>query len=230
MAILNRLYPLIPALLLTGCYHDFIPEMDTEPVLCINSLITAGEPVAVELSHTWLYTDGDAAGGNVVDDAAVRLFANGIPVQSDYIPQEGDLIRIEASSRRYGDAWAEVVVPETARATVLEAEPRLTRVGQYEGTGVFAADVSFDLQIRLAVDDISGTDNYFHYSCDGCIENDSSFADTDGWESYFSTGSFKYEAEPIFAEHIGVLESVTGSDDGDLLFSPTVSSVTEDMS
>ncbi len=40
MAILKRLYPLLLAAILSGCYETFTPDVDTTPVLCLNSLIT----------------------------------------------------------------------------------------------------------------------------------------------------------------------------------------------
>lgn len=214
MAILKRLSYILPtALMLTGCYHEFTPEVDTKPVLCMNSLITAGEPIEVELTHTWLYSDQSA--DCRVSDARVSLYANDVEVASDYIPREGDRIRIVASSRAYGNAEAEVTVPYAVGAKVLESRPDHARVGCYESNGLLTADVTFDMNFALAIDDPAGADNYYLYECMGYSSFDGEWPDyTDYYEdiSYFNTGIFRYEAEPIFAEHIDVLESVTGSD------------------
>lgn len=51
MAILRYIIPILSVFLLTGCYEDFNPEIDTKPVLCLNSLITAGKPIEVDITH-----------------------------------------------------------------------------------------------------------------------------------------------------------------------------------
>ena len=111
MAILRYILASLLMLSLTGCYEDFDPTVDTRPVLCINSLITAGEPIEVEVSHTWVYNDKAAALDHSVDDAEVDIFANGRLVRPDYIPREGDEIHIAAHSAKYGMAEATVTVP-----------------------------------------------------------------------------------------------------------------------
>ncbi|MDE6291095.1 MAG: DUF4249 domain-containing protein, partial [Muribaculaceae bacterium] len=78
---------------------------------CLNSLITAGSPIEVNVSRTWVYTDQAGEKDHSVDDATVRIYANGDLVDFGYIPEEGDNIRIHASSVRYGEAEAEVTVP-----------------------------------------------------------------------------------------------------------------------
>ena len=57
MAILKKIYPLLALPLLTGCEEAFTPDMPHTPALCVNSLITAGEPVEAKISKSRLYTD-----------------------------------------------------------------------------------------------------------------------------------------------------------------------------
>lgn len=111
MAILKYILLLFAATLLTGCYENFNPEVDTRPVLCLNSIITAGEPIEVKVSRTWLYNDTNAQRDHSVHDATVTILANGKIVGPDYLPAEGDRIGIVAESPTYGCASAEVIVP-----------------------------------------------------------------------------------------------------------------------
>lgn len=66
------------ALLLTGCYTYFEPDLKSTPVVCINSLLTAGDKIKVEVTRTWRYGEGSP----MVDldislkDAEVFLYVN----------------------------------------------------------------------------------------------------------------------------------------------------------
>ena len=104
MAILKHIIPLALAALTASCYEDFTPKVDTRPVLCINALITAGEPFDVQMTHTWRYDNPGT--DHSVNDAQVSIYANGNPVGRDYVANEGDVIRIAATSPTYGDAEA----------------------------------------------------------------------------------------------------------------------------
>lgn len=57
MAILKKIYPLLLIPLLTLYEDVFASDMHPTPVLCVNSLITAGEPIEAEISKSRLYTD-----------------------------------------------------------------------------------------------------------------------------------------------------------------------------
>ncbi|MDE7442567.1 MAG: DUF4249 domain-containing protein, partial [Muribaculaceae bacterium] len=125
MAILKK-YIILPLLALnvTGCYTEFEPDIDDSPVLCLNSLISAGEPVAVSVTHTWRYSSGyrGIQRDVTVKDADVALYVNGSNVDdlvyseedrkfhSDYVPLSGDTVRIVAFNQTYGSAEASVVV------------------------------------------------------------------------------------------------------------------------
>ncbi|MDE6134203.1 MAG: DUF4249 domain-containing protein, partial [Muribaculaceae bacterium] len=102
MAILRYILPILSLFLLTGCYESFNPEIDTVPVLCLNSLITAGEHIEVEVTHTWLFNDEKTERNHDVKDAVVTILVNEMIVGSDYLPKEGDKIRIVAESPTYG--------------------------------------------------------------------------------------------------------------------------------
>ena len=201
MGILRQIMIYGSALLLTGCYDAFTPKVDSEPVLCINSLITAGEPVEVSVSHTWLYTDENGSLTSEVYDAVVHIFANGVEVGPDYLPREGDLMRIEANSPTYGEADAEVTVPMAAQIEALEWQTAEVDVWKDDLPGWdMLADISFNLSASLRFRDSKEVDNYYLFSYGG-------FPDVN-----FMPGTFDYESEPIFSEHIGVFDAISGND------------------
>ena len=209
MAFLNKLAPMALALLLCGCYEDFTPKVDTRPVLCLNSLITAGEPVEVEVTHTWLFTDEAGSADHSVDDARVTVFANGEAAGPDYIAREGDHIKIVAESQRYGRAEAEVTVPYSV----------IPSVGKWSATNVSVwsgptkdwteYDISFSLNVELEVPDPVATVNYYHLDRRTFPENE---PDIYGYKMSIYGGSLATEFEPIFSEHISELDAVSGND------------------
>lgn len=206
MAILKHISPLLSFLLLTGCYEEFNPEIDTKPVLCLNALITAGEPIVVEVTHTWLFTDEKSMRDHDVNDAIVTILANESNVGSDYIPREGDNIRIIAESQAYGSATAEVVVPYATPIGKVKVIPVVTNIWENNEYYEMMADITFNLSIELDVNDPAGTDNYYNFGY-----NWSGWAN-DGSPT-LSIGQFEYNSEPIFKEHIGVFETIMGNDE-----------------
>lgn len=196
---------LLSSLLLTACGRDFEPDIKTRPVLCINSLITAGQPFDVSVTHTWLYSDTGA--DHSVKDAAVTRYANGQEVTEEYIAREGDLIKIVAESPTYGKAEAEVRVPVCAKARLRDATFYPRSVDMTTEEGYFDLRIAFDLHADLEVEDIKGEDNYFLVGGTGW----NTLPDYSRIQSELSLGSLKFDAEPIFGEHIGVFESFMGS-------------------
>ncbi|MDE6642991.1 MAG: DUF4249 domain-containing protein [Muribaculaceae bacterium] len=199
MAILKYILPILLATVLTGCYEDFNPDVDTKPVLCMNSLITVGEPIYVYVSRSWLFTDKQAAGNHQVTDAKVTVIVNGNVVDADYLPQEGDKIYIIAESRTYGTATAEVQVPFAAPIGKVNLTPTVTDIWKglhYE----MLADITFDLNFELDVVDHPGYDNYYNLSYE---KNN-----PDSNDAKFTLNRLDVKLEPIFKEHIDVLESI----------------------
>lgn len=217
MAILRKLYPIFLPLILTGCYEDFMPDVSSDPVLCINSLITAGEPITVSVTHTRFFTD-DRSQGNNVDDATVAVYANGELQTYDYIPQEGDRIRIVADSKSYGSAEAEVTVPVSVPVEVVEFRPVAGDIHIGSDPGYDMNDqIKFDLELDLALKDRKDEKNFYRFSYRNfaCGEYGGKYWEwtpAGAKECSFNVGKFIYEAEPIFSEHIGIFESVLGGD------------------
>ena len=209
MAILRYIIAILSVCLLTGCYEDFNPDIDTKPVLCLNSLITAGKPIKVDVTHTWMFNDEHSEKNHDVKDAVVTILVNERIVSSDYLPKEGDKIRIVAESPTYGMAIAEVVVPYATPIGKVKVFPVVTDIWKgnkdlfhYE----MLADVTFNLNVEMDVNDPAGTDNYYHFGYNW------SGRATDGSPT-LSIGQFEYNSEPIFKEHIGVFETVMGNDE-----------------
>lgn len=210
MAILRYILLLLVASLLAGCYEDFTPEIDTKPVLCLNSLITAGEQIEVNVSHTWMYNDKEAQRDHSVHDATVTILANGKIVGADYIPAEGDKIRIMAESPTYGSATADVTLPFASPIGKVKVTPVVTDI--WKGEDDFfdyemLADITFNLDIEMDVNDTADVDNYYHFVYEWFVS-----AAADGSPALLY-GNFEYDAEPIFKEHIGVFETIMGNDE-----------------
>ncbi len=209
--------------LLTGCFEDFDPHIDTTPVLCLNSLITPGNPIEVQITHTWVYTDKKGATDHSVDDAVLYIYANGELVDSDYLPAEGDHIRLVATSLKYGKADAEVTVPVSTQIYIAKTTPKIesSSVIDYPGRGI-SAYTTFDMLISLSLDD-SDSDGKFY------LLNFESFHPNDIWTkesnySYDSTYTNFYGGEfepldPVFYEQSNAFDEVLNYGYHNLFFS-----------
>lgn len=204
MEILKKLYPLFLALTLVGCWDELELDADSAPVLCINSLIKADEPVSVSVTHSWFYTDKYAESDHDVKKAEVRIYANGEMVGEDYLPCEGDSVRIVAESKIYGSAEAGVVVPVGVPVSSVDWEARITDETEEQHDGYLTHVYHIDLNARLTITDPAGTADCYQLSYSGfprAVEND----------GRFSLGRLFLEAEPLFSEHVEALYALTGS-------------------
>ena len=186
-------------------------------MLCLNSIITAGEPIEVEVSHTWVFNDQNAARDHSVKDAEVSVFANGLLVGPDYIPKEGDEIHISARSAKYGSAEATVTVPIAVPIEKIECRPTVINAYRY-GDKPMNGYVDFNLHVALSIKDNAEIEDYFNMKFDYTGQVTDNKLIEGAWYEYtnyvsFSLGSFDEKAEPIFKEHIGAFESIMGSDD-----------------
>lgn len=208
MAILKYLPLIILPLTMTGCYEDFDPKIDTKPVLCINSNITAGEPIKVNLSRSWVYADNQDVFLRP-GEATAKIYVNGQLMPEDYIAAEGDEIHIVAESEKYGNAEASVKVP----VAVPFSEVKISTDTKYSLRDVnqpMTFLTGFDLRVIAQIQDDPATDNYFQIgytaACPTGLGEDADW-DTESY-AHLSLGSFDDSFEPIFIEHIGVFESV----------------------
>lgn len=224
MAILRYIFIIIPVFLIAGCTETFEPKIDTVPVLCINSLITAGEPIEVRVTHTWMFNDAKGDSIHDVKDAQVYIFANGEQVLEDYIPKEGDSIRIVAQSKQYGYAEASVSVPRAVPISLVEFTPDV-EYDYVSGDFAMSASVNFNMKILLKIEDIYRTDDFFHFGFTKLLppgidaDDSSSFwwdqePDIPHVDLYL--GNMDGRVEPLFKECLSMSDNLTGPDDEDL--------------
>lgn len=243
MDILNRILVSLSSaslLALAGCYADFEPDMQSTPVLCMNSLITAGDTVTVSLTRSWRWSEG-VPGENLdieVADATVTLTSNGghpvalRPVTitewvtgrlekrliyvADYVAAEGDELRLEASSPAWGDASAQVTVPV---ATPVDSVALTSESTVIPGTDYWPERYSIRASARVWFRDPAPTTDYYLFMTNG---NTVQRKEADGNTSSWSTLSFydiDYTGEPLFSEHMSALESAMGGNYGYTMFS-----------
>lgn len=217
---IRYLAAVLSATFLTGCYETFNPEIDTKPVLCINSLITAGMPIDINISHTWVFNDTASEKNHEVSDAVVSIIANGQIKELDYIPQEGDEIQIKAQSATYGEASADVTVPYSAPVGQIKVMPIVTSIRKdIDYNNISFAEIRFNLKIEIDVIDPPGADNYYkcgYYSFYNSTQDDEYQDSEDAW---LHIGELDYDSEPIFKEHVGVFETIMGNgEDTSFLF------------
>ena len=226
MAILKKLYPLLLIGLLTGCYEDFDPRIDTTPVLCLNSLITAGSPIDVKVSRSWTYTDERGTHDHSVTDATVSIYANGIPVDSGYVPEEGDRIRIHAVSPSYGEAEAEVTVPVAPGISDIDFSTAVTDLWMedYQGWGL-NADIWFDIRISMDLADVRETDDYHRltyttFNPQGIMTDDEEpeLPSSGAFKANLSGGNFD-ALDPVFYEQVDPFEEMMYGSDFNTFFS-----------
>lgn len=207
MAILNKLYPLILLPLLSACEEIFMPDMPSEPVLCVNSMITAGKPIDISISKSRLYTDSPEK--SIVTDAEVSIYANGVLQDDSYIAREGDFIKIVAESPAAGRGEAEVTVPKAIPTPTASWEIINFECHEMENNTVYG---QFKLKVDLKIDDPEG-DNYYKLSFNNLAPAGEDPGLYEAIEYYGSVfGGLLYNMEPIFSEHISIFESVMGSE------------------
>ncbi len=207
MAILKKIYPLLGLALLTSCEEAFTPDMPHTPVLCINSLITAGQPIETKISKSRLYTDSSLK--SIVSDADIRIYAGGELQPGSYIPKEGDDIKIVAVSPTVGRGEADVRIPASIPSPTAKWEAFDVSRWDSDISGVY---ISFKLKVDLSITDPEG-DNYYKFSFGYPYDSDDPSDDFNAAGNYgYSIGSLVYDMEPIFSEHISVFESIMGGD------------------
>lgn len=223
MDILKKTILLFLPLLLTGCFEDFDPHIDTKPVLCLNSLITAGSPIEVQITRTWVFTDEKGGQNHTVDDAELSIYANGVPVDSKYIPAEGDLIRLVASSRKYGEAEAEVSIPVATQISAINYSPKVKSlsVNEYPGRGIYAR-ITFDMLVSLGIDVSTTTDRFYRFDYTSFNPNgilsDANIPYYDPTSTGFYAGKFE-PLDPVFYEQSNAFDEVLNYGYHNLFFS-----------
>ena len=248
MALLKRLhiYLLLTLLAagLSSCFQDFEPDIPSTPVLCMNSEITPGDSIILYLSHSWRWSDEhDETPDVAVENAEVRLIVNGefreclrpgivdndrdpaSPFykynkcyRADYIPRSGDVIRLEASSAQYGEASAEVTLPDPVPIDEVEVQDlECIPLGDTTGWPAVKESCVFIMSFKLLVHftDPAGTTNYYDFKT-GTSPYSNYNSEAISWSNNVIPD---FNGEPLFTEHVSVLESAVAETSGYTIFS-----------
>lgn len=210
MGILKNIYPFILTILITGCSEDFDLDIETKPVLCLNSLFTADDSTNISLTHSWLYTDREVEKNHNVEDAKVTVFVNGKQVGTDYIPQEKDKIRIIAESNKYGKAEAEIIVPQRVPISATNWDAEIISCEKWDNYGDIFYAIRLNIKAKMTLNDPSDIENYYMFSFDTYFEKKETIPDETDYNVIIdsTTLNFISNAEPIFSEHIDQLDAI----------------------
>ncbi len=226
------------ALSLSSCYTDFDPKIESDPVLCMNSIIETGCPIKVELSRTWEWTKRDLSYYHYVRDAIVELYINGdlkdtmeftedgpdnpygnpdIGYFSDICPEAGDEIRLVAISQELGKAEASVVMPLEVPIEKIDVETTYFDEIESSYSTFFRLDQNFSVWFTDPEADI----NFYRLLMrpvnpepigSGIFNEDflGNIFET-LYASSLSYDMINHENEPLFSEHESVLDVIFGS-------------------
>jgi hypothetical protein len=276
MAILKYIKTLSALLLitlLTGCYTDFTPDIEVQNKLCLNSVITADEPIILSLTRTYRYDEGDPDLGGYFDadsvfhevtgigseatkhidivltdkDASVSLYVNDQYVEdlkykqyldskffwadlirhweSTYAPKEGDKVRIVATSNEYGDAEAEVVVPYATPIDSFDAQQFIESEDENILNGVMSLTDPGDCtnyylvgMTTVSQPAVVETEEVWDATAQEYVTSEHKYyVYTDG-RGGIGVG-LDFTSDPLFSEHMTVLESVFTENDSYGMFS-----------
>ncbi|MDE6770736.1 MAG: DUF4249 domain-containing protein [Muribaculaceae bacterium] len=229
--------------MLTGCYSKFDLDVESEPVLCLNSIIIPGDSIRLQVIRTWEWRENDLLDYQNVDvtDAEVSLYINGrlmekmtprtyymvaSPINSsinfyktttgfiaDYIPASGDEIRFEAKSEKYGEATAEITIPYPVDIENVSIDVS----NLVKRSDVYFESYDMTLNMLAWFSDPAPTTDYYRVSTylDNKYWTDSGEEGfVDGWVSKLDVNH-----EPLFTEHISVLESIFSDESSYTIFS-----------
>ncbi|MDD2953218.1 MAG: DUF4249 domain-containing protein [Parabacteroides sp.] len=206
---------------LTSCVEEIdLESLRPDPTLVVNCVAITGEPLAASVSRTWFFTDDHP---NVtLDKAEVKLFVNGAFTErlrfqegdeafntrgyfkSDFIPAQGDRIRVEASYPEYGLASAETVVPEPAQ--VLKAGVTYASAG-----GSFGSSHQNAIY-QVTIKDDPAEANYYLLRMEEGVPVFDGIAKKYTGEYKWFPATPNYATEPVFGQSLTALDQVFGND------------------
>ena len=125
------------------------------------------------------------------------------------------MVRIVVQSPSYGRAEAEVQVPIAPPIESLRWEADTTYIFEWGDVDDSSYQLTFNLAVAMSVKDRASTADYYKFSYREPSAGDTDPADAP-WT--FSIGNFIYEREPIFSEHIGLLDAISGNDSESFTF------------
>lgn len=224
------------SVMLSGCFTYFEPDLKSTPVVCINSLITEGEEIKVEVTRTWRYAEG-----NPNDDLDISLknaevylyvndeleeelelrfhsednFDNNLTINNGvdsyyaakYIPKSGDRIRLYAKDSTYGEATAEVVVPYPVNIDRVETQITKNKSTFDKENETFNS--SFEMRLKVTLTDPATVSNFYIFD----MQTFKTILYDPGHDfAVTSAESVRlnpdYSFDPIFSEHITPIETI----------------------
>ncbi|MBD5356039.1 MAG: DUF4249 domain-containing protein [Bacteroides sp.] len=215
-------------IMLSGCYTYFEPDLESTPVVCLNSLITDGKQITVEVTRTWRYSetrpenkilDVDLRNAEVslyIDDKfeekmvlvsdTNRFGEISNYFEANYIPKSGDKIKIHAIDKTYGEAEAEITVPFP-----IDIDYVNTNIKKNDAS--YAKDAfssTFDMILNVYFTDPASENNYYIFDMPTyesiLYESEDSYFHVPIAESVSLRPDYSFE--PIFSEHISPLETI----------------------
>lgn len=229
--------------MLTGCFTDFEPDLESKPVVCINANAKVGEELIIHVTHTWRWSAQDRFDNMDIKDAEVTLYVNDIeydkpdysewdleppfhpwkPTDSGYktgyIPTSGDKIRIVVHSKDYGDAEGEVTVPypvnidDVKISSKIEVQEDEYFDPYYNG---YITKYKGNSSLEIFFTDPADVTNYYLVDCGLTGGYDSTM-----WEDFRQEthAYIDFSVEPLFTEHVSSLESAVSETYGYTVFS-----------
>lgn len=239
----------------SSCVEEIEIPVDSSPVLGLYGRLSPDSPVMIELFHTIPWVGIEQIEENSVPDADVSLFVNGelrgkltsaprplaspsprttrskyqsTPYWSDYVPAEGDQIRILAVSPKYGRAEASVSIP---RSIKLDPAALSYKVTDYRMDLLhFLPDAytyqwlngsylcSADLEITVEFDDPAAESNFYGIGGE-IVATSNNPGGIHG--SYYDKGEVQYwrSSDVVFKEYLSLIDELIMDGDQIGLFS-----------
>ncbi|MDE7438231.1 MAG: DUF4249 domain-containing protein [Muribaculaceae bacterium] len=224
------------AVMLTGCFSDFEPDIESKPVVCINANAKVGETLDIFVTRTWRWseyrTSEDRFTNNDISlkDAAVTLYVND-EVYAENIPfSEWTDDELWWGEEKKMLGYRTDYVPQCGDKIRIVAVSK--DYGSAEGETIVPFAVDIDrIKIKSDITEIDYTgaicytgeaslevfftdpdDDMNYYMFEASLNNDSNYP-------FYSTGYFDFEMEPLFTEHVSPLESIVSETYGYTLFS-----------
>lgn len=207
-------------IIFTSCYTDFEPDIESSPVVCLNSVAHAGDTLRVNVTRTWRWSEGlpDETIDIYIPDATVDITVNGdklpqpryvrLPYtdyyrpdpgytyMTDYVVRPGDEIKIHASTSKYGDAYGETNVPEGIKIDKCETILNKRKVERRGNSTIYSGDATVLLYFTDPADEV----NYY------MLSTMMNFRPGPDNRYLHTTLSYNYDNEPLFAEQITPLD------------------------
>ena len=204
-----------------------LEHLRPESKLVLNSVVQTGYPLTATVTRTWFYTDNNP---NVtIKDAKVSLYVNGQYLEdmlwyggiseynsigyyfSDYVPSEGDKVRLEVRKEGFKEVSAECELP--VKPELLKVEI----VSERSNDDLYGSSYNYRTICKTTFkDDPKEGDCYLVRVARGSPEREYGF-EKEEW-GYPGTYRWReisvdYVYEPVFKDKITILDELFGNAD-----------------